>query len=408
MRRVVITGMAGISPLGNDWTTVRGRLAAGRNGVRRLDAWAEYSGLNTQLGAPAAPFDLPEHYGRKATRSMGRVALMATRTAELALEEAGLHGDATLRQGRVGIAYGSSSGSPEAFVDFCQLLTGKSTAGLNANTYLKMMTQTAAVNIGVFLGITGRIIPISSACTSGSQSIGYAYETLKAGKQIAMIAGGAEELNPSQAAVFDTLFATSTRNQAPDTTPRPFDRDRDGLVIGEGACSLILEELEHARARGARIHAEIVGYGTNSDGVHVTQSNAETMRVAMELALEDAGLSPEAIGYISAHGTATLHGDVAEASAAARLFGTRTPISALKSYLGHTMGACGALEAWLTISMMSAGWFAPTVNLDAVDPACAGLDHIRGSGRDLECAHVMCNNFAFGGINTSLIFRRWP
>jgi 3-oxoacyl-[acyl-carrier-protein] synthase II len=408
MRRVVITGMAGISPLGNDWKTVRERLAAGQNGVRRIEAWAEYAGLNTQLGAPAAPFDLPDHYRRKTTRSMGRVALMATRTAELALEEAGLLGDSQLRQGRMGIAYGSSSGSPDALTDFCQMLSHKTTTGITANTYLKMMTQTAAVNIGVFLGITGRIIPVSSACTSGSQSIGYAYETVKAGKQVAMIAGGAEELSPSQAAVFDTLFATSPRNQAPETTPRPFDRDRDGLVIGEGACSLVLEELEHARARGARIHAEVVGFGTNSDGLHVTQSNAETMRVAMELALADAALPPEAIGYISAHGTATLHGDVSETAATARLFGSRVPISALKSYMGHTLGACGALEAWLSVSMMNAGWFAPTVNLDAVDPACAELDYIHGTGRTLECAHVMCNNFAFGGLNTSLIYRRWP
>ena len=325
----------------------------------------------------------------------------------MALQEAGLLRDPLLRSGQVGISYGSSSGSPDALGDFSQMLVKKTTVGINANTYLKMMSHTAAVNIGVFFGIRGRVIPTSSACTSGSQGIGYAYESIKFGRQVAMIAGGAEELNPSQAAVFDTLFAVSGRNTSPEATPRPFDRDRDGLVVGEGACTLVLEDLNHARARGATIHAEIVGYGTNSDGTHVTQSNAETMRVAMELALEDAGLSPEAIGYINAHGTATTHGDIEESVAVFKLFGKRTPISSLKSYMGHTMGACGALEAWITIEMMKTDHYFPTINLETVDPACADLDYIRGEGRILNCEYVMSNNFAFGGVNTSLIVRRW-
>ena len=407
MRRVAVTGMAGISPVGNDWPAVRARLATGRNAVCRIAAWGDYEGLNTQLGAPVKEFAIPAHYSRKATRSMGRVALMATRTAELALQEAGLLGDPILRSGRVGISYGSSSGSPDALGDFSQMLAKKTTVGINANTYLKMMSHTAAVNIGVLLGIRGRVIPTSSACTSGSQGIGYAYESIKFERQVAMISGGAEELSASQAAVFDTLFAVSGRNASPEATPRPFDRDRDGLVVGEGACTLILEDLDHARARGATIHAEIVGYGTNSDGTHVTQSNADTMRLAMELALEDAGLSPDAIGYINAHGTATTHGDIEESVAVFKLFGKRTPISSLKSYMGHTMGACGALEAWMSIGMMNTELFFPTVNLDTVDPACADLDYIRGGGRILDCEYVMSNNFAFGGINTSLIFRRW-
>lgn len=407
MRRVAVTGMAGISPVGSDWPTVKARLATGRNAVHRIAAWGDYEGLNTQLGAPVEEFAVPAHYPRKATRSMGRVALMATRTAELALQEAGLLGDPVLRSGRVGIAYGSSSGSPDALGNFSQLLTRKKTAGIHANTYLKMMSHTAAVNMGVFFGITGRIIPTSSACTSGSQGIGYAYESIKFGRQIAMLAGGAEELSLSQVAVFDTLFAVSGQNASPEATPRPFDRNRDGLVVGEGACTLILEDLDHAHARGATIFAELVGYGTNSDGTHVTQTNADTMRVVMELALDDAGVQPEAIGYINAHGTATTHGDIEESAAVFKLFGRRTPISSLKSYMGHTMGACGALEAWMTIGMMNAGYFFPTINLDVVDPACADLDYIRGEGRILDCEYVMSNNFAFGGINTSLIFRRW-
>ena len=407
MNRVVITGIGAISPLGNDWASVRTTLREGRNAVRYMSEWDAYDGLNTRLGAPARPFDLPTHYTRKATRSMGRVALMATRASELALADAGLLGHPIVRDGRMGISYGSSAGTPTAVADFGRMFAEKTTQGITATTYIKMMSHTAAVNIGVFFGIKGRIITTSSACTSGSQGIGYAYETIRAGHQIAMLAGGAEELDASEAAVFDTLFATTVRNGHPETTPRPFDISRDGLVLGEGACTLVLEELEHARARGANILAEAVGYGTNSDGTHVTQPNARTMAIAMQLALGNAHLVPADIGYVNAHGTATDNGDVAESTATFDTFGARIPISSLKSYMGHTLGACGALEAWMTIEMMRDGWFAPTINLEQVDPRCGTLDYIMGTGREIETDLVMSNNFAFGGINTSLIFRRW-
>ena len=404
--RVAVTGMAGISPIGNDWPSIRARLASYRNAITKMEEWSGYDGLNTQLGAPAADFSLSERYSTKATRSMGRVALMATRASELALIDAGLLDDPLVKSGKLGIAYGSSAGTPKAICDFGKMVDEKSTRGINATTYIKMMGHTAPVNLGVFLGVTGRIITTSSACTSGSQGIGYAYETIRAGHQVAMIAGGAEELCVTEAAVFDTLFATSVRNDAASTTPRPFDAARDGLVLGEGAGTLILEELEHARARGATIYAEIVGFGTNSDGCHVTHPNAATMQVAMALALADADLPPFAIGYINAHGTGTQHGDVAESRATWNLFSDRVPISSLKSYMGHTLGACGALEAWMSIEMMRAGWFAPTINLAEVDPECADLDYIVEQGRELDCEYVMSNNFAFGGINTSLVFHR--
>jgi 3-oxoacyl-[acyl-carrier-protein] synthase II len=407
MRRVVITGAGNISPLGHDWPTVHARLREGRNAVRRYDDWSIYAGLNTRLGVPAAPFELPENYNRKSTRSMGRVALMATRATELALADAGLLGDPLLKSGKLGISYGSSAGTPASMSDFGRMVLEKNTQTINATTYIKMMAHTAPVNLGVFFGITGRIITTSSACTSGSQGIGYAYETIRAGQQVAMVAGGSEELDVTDAAVFDTLFATSTRNDAPEATPRPFDANRDGLVVGEGASTLVLEELEHARARGASILAEVIGFGTNSDGQHVTQPNAETMAIAMRLALADAGLQPQDIGYVSAHGTATDHGDIAETSATHKVFGERIPISSLKSYTGHTLGACGSLEAWAAIRMMREGWFHPTINLEQVDPRCGALDYITGSGREIETDVVMSNNFAFGGINTSLVFRRW-
>lgn len=406
-RRVVITGAGGISPLGNDWASIHARLRECRNAVQRIDEWDIYDGLNTKLAAPAAPFELPAHYNRKTTRSMGRVALMAVRASEIALADAGLLGDPVLTSGRVGVSSGSSAGTHSAIGDFGRMLNEHTTAGISATTYIKMMSHTAPVNIGVFFGLTGRVITTSSACTSGSMGIGAAYEVVRAGKQLAMLAGGAEQMDATASAVFDTLFATSVRNDEPQLTPRPFDAHRDGLVLGEGACTLIVEDLEHARARGAKILAEIVGYGTNSDGAHVTQPSAETMAVAMRLALDDAGLPPEAIGYVNAHGTATDHGDIAESKATAEVFGARMPFSSLKSYMGHTLGACGALEAWISIEMMRAGWFAPTLNLAQVDPRCAELDYITGNGRELQTDYVMSNNFAFGGINTSLIFRRW-
>jgi 3-oxoacyl-[acyl-carrier-protein] synthase II len=222
-----------------------------------------------------------------------------------------------------------------------------------------------------------------------------------------MIAGGAEEFSPTQVAVFDTLFATSRRNEAPECSPRAFDKGRDGLVIGDGAATLILEEREHALARGATVLAEVVGFGLNTDGRHVTQPNAQTQAQALRLALEDAALSPAEIGYVNAHGTATELGDIAEGTALAEVFGPQRPaVSTLKNYTGHTLGACGAIEAAMTIEMLRHGWFAPNLNLVDVDPRCGEHDFIVGEGRTADLAFAMSNNFAFGGVNTSLIFRR--
>ncbi|GGE81071.1 beta-ketoacyl-ACP synthase [Shewanella carassii] len=406
-RRVVITGMGGISALGQDWDSVKARLQAGQNAVVRMDEWDRFDGLHTRLAAPVSDFSTPAHYSRKKIRSMGRVSLMATRASEMALEDAGLLHDPLIASGAMGIAYGSSTGSTDPITAFGDMLKHGDMSGVTATSYIRMMAHTTAVNVGVFFGLKGRVITTSSACTSGSQGIGYAYEAIKYGQQDLMLAGGGEELCPTEAVVFDTLFATSTRNDTPELTPRPFDRDRDGLVIGEGACTLVLEELEHAKARGARIYAEVLGFGTNSDGLHVTQPNADTMEKAIRLALKDAKIAPQQIGYVNAHGTATDRGDAAESRATAAVFGEQMPISSLKSYTGHTLGACGALEAWWSIMMMRDGWFAPTINLENVAEDCAELDYIRAEGRALDTDLVMSNNFAFGGINTSLIFRRW-
>src|SRR5271154_4265943 len=378
-RRVVITGMGGITALGEDWPTIRARIAAGKTGIRRMPEWDRFQNLNTRLAAPIDGFDVSRRYDRKKLRTMGPVSRMAVYATERAIADAGLAGDPSLTQGRMGIAYGSSFGSPEAVLGFAELMMTGTSNQITATSYLQMMSQTAAINIGLFFGVTGRIIPTSSACTSGSHAIGYGAEAISYGMQDMMIVGGADELSVFEAAVFDTLFATSTRNDAPETTPRPFDRDRDGLVVGEGAATLVLENLDHAQSRGATIHAEVVGYGTNSDGSHATQPSPVTMAAALRLALDDAQLPAGAIGLINAHGTATEWGDIAESQATAEVFGARIPLHTLKAFLGHTLGACGAIEAWLGLAMMHDGWFAPIANLVNVDERCANLDYVIGS-----------------------------
>lgn len=405
-KRVVITGMGGVTAFGNDWLNVQNSLKQLQNAVRYMPEWEIYDGLHTKLGAPIDNFIIPEHYTRKKIRSMGRVSLLSTKATEIALEKAGLLNDPILTGGETGIAFGSSTGSTQPVAEFATMLNEKHTNNITATTYIQMMPHTTAVNTGLFFGLKGRLITTSSACTSGSQAIGYAFEAIKYGMQTIMVAGGAEELCPSEAAVFDTLFATSQLNDTPKLSPRPYDRDRDGLVIGEGAGALILEEYEHAKARGAKIYGEIISFKTNCDASHITQPRQETIQICMEEALKQAKLDAKQIGYISAHGTATARGDIAESNAVANIYGNQTPISSLKSYFGHTLGACGAIEAWLSVEMMHNGWFNPTINLENVDPACGDLDYIVGSGRNLDIEYMQTNNFAFGGINTSIIIKR--
>lgn len=406
MKRVVITGVGGITAFGRDWPTVQTAFKRKRNAVVNMGWQERFPDLEAHLGAPVPEYAPPAHWTRKQLRSMGRVSYLCVDAAEQALADAGLLGNETIKDGRMGVACGSSTGSTKDIRDIGELLLTGSSRNFSANTYVRMMPHTTAANIGIFFGLSGRIIPTSSACSSGSQGIGYAYEAIKYGMIEMMLAGGGEEFCPSEVYVFDSLYAASRRNHEPEATPRPYDSGRDGLVIGEGAGILVLEELEHAKARGAKIYAEIVGYGANSDGSHVTQPQKDTMRRCMELALKDAGIRPEQVGYVNGHGTATEKGDIAETLATEAVFG-HIPMSSQKSYFGHTLGACGALESWFSIEMMNGNWFAPTINLENIDPLCGKVDYIRGDGREIHTDYVMNNNFAFGGVNTSLIFKRW-
>ncbi|WP_374664720.1 beta-ketoacyl-ACP synthase [Acinetobacter sp.] len=405
MKRVAVTGMSGITSLGETADQIFEQFSAGKSGIRYMPDWEVYGDLRSKLGGPVEHFTVPKHFNRKVTRGMGRVALMSVVCAEKALEDAGLLQHEILQSGNAGVAFGSSAGSVDAVSEFGAMLLDNNMNKLNATTYIRMMSHTSAVNMTVYFGLKGQTLPTSSACTSGSMAIGQAYEAIKYGKQTVMIAGGAEELSAAGSAVFDVLLATSTQNGHPEKTPRPFDAGRDGLVVGEGAGCLILEEYEHAKARGAKIYAEIIGYGTNTDGQHVTRPDSEMMGRCMQLALKDAQIDASEIGYVNAHGTSTDQGDVAESQATARILGKK-PISSLKSYFGHTLGACGAIEAWLSIEMMHRKQLVPTLNLDALDSDCGDLDYIVHEMRSAETQIIMSNNFAFGGINTSLIFKQ--
>lgn len=406
MRRVVVTGMGIASPLGSTVKSAFDRLKKYENCIEHWDRLDEYERLNTSLGSFVSGFEVPEHFTRKVRRTMGEVSLMSTVTAEDALKDAGLLGDDIITNGRTGVSYGSSTGSLDAVLDFYSMCIDKEVKLLNSGSYIKMMPQTAAVNISLYFKTHGRLIPTSTACTSGAMGIGYAYEAIKDGYADVMIAGGAEEIHPTQVGVFDTLYATSSKNDTPKLTPSPFDKDRDGLVIGEGAGTLILEEYERAKSRGAKIYAEIAGFATNTDGTHITNPNKDMMAEVMRQSLNNAGISANEIGYVNAHGTGTINGDIAESLATEMIFGKNIPISSIKSYTGHTLGACGAIEAILSIEMMNNKWFAPTLNLNNVDENCGQLDYIMKEGRIIDTEYVMTNNFAFGGINTSIILKR--
>jgi 3-oxoacyl-[acyl-carrier-protein] synthase II len=405
-RRVVITGVGIDSPIGNSEGEVTRSLLTGRHGIRKMPEWDHISDLQTRIGGAVTGLDLYARYPRRQRRTMGLVALFAIHATEQAIAQAGL-GPEILSSGRCGVAYGSTTGSSRALEEFCgPLFTNRRVLGLDPSLYLKFMTHTCAANVAAHFGIRGRVIPAISACTSGSQSIGYAYEAIKYGLQDVMIAGGAEELHYATAATFDLLMATSIRfNDHPERSPRPFDTQRDGTVIGEGAGTVVLESLEHARARGATILAEIVGYGTNCDGFHITAPSEDGMRGAMELALADGGVHPDEIDYVNAHGTGTEIGDIAESHATYAVFKRDVPISTMKSYTGHTLGACGAMELIFCVLMMREGFLAPNRNLDEVDPRCARLGYLR------EVVYrrprlVMTNNFAFGGVNTSILLKQ--
>ncbi len=402
---MAVTGLGLATPIGNDLASVSSALQNDLSGVRTKDEWVQNAELETSLAAEVRGVDLSS-WPRKKVRSMGRVARLATYASERAVEDAGLD-PSTLGGDSVGLAYGSTHGSSAAMETFARgfIERGDLRAG-GSNVYLQFMSHTCAANLALFFGIRGRVLPTCAACASGSMAIGYGYEAVRDGAEELMICGGAEELHVTSVGVFDVMYATSTHYaDHPERSPRPFDAERDGLVVGEGAGTLVLEEWDRAVARGANIHAEVIGFGTNSDGTHVTAPSVEGMADCMRRALASAGIPTADVDYVNAHATATAVGDRCESHALHAVFGEGTPVSSTKGFTGHTLGASGAIEAAFCLAMMKDGFLAPTKNLSSVGSDCAPLDYVMGDPRQDAPKIIMNNSFAFGGINASILLR---
>jgi 3-oxoacyl-[acyl-carrier-protein] synthase II len=404
LRRVVISGAGAVSALGNDVASLVAGIEEGRSAVRYMEGWDQYIGLRSLVAAPAELRN-EKAIPRKSRRSMGRMSILAVQATEQSLDDAGI-GPESFSSGRLGCIIGSTMGSAESLSEtFETMLPERDLSRLSAMKFFQCLSHTAAMNVAQYLGITGCVMATSAACASSLQAIGLGYDLIRMGKQDVMICGGSEELHPTVTGSFDILFATSTGyNDDPQRTPRPFDSERDGLVCGEGCGILVLEERERALERRARIYAEVIGYHTGGSGEHVSQSNRASIVRCLGEALASAELSPGDVDYINAHGTATRHGDEVEAKAIAEVFGDSVPVSSLKGYIGHTLGASGALELIVSLAMMENGVIYPTLNLDTVDEGCRGILHVREPLRR-EVRIVMKNCFAFGGINAALVFR---
>jgi len=409
LNRVVITGMGAVSPMGKGVDALMDGIRERRCAVKRMENWGDIKGLRTQLGAPVPGPREDKTVPRQKRRSMSSMSFFALDATREALAEAGLTiGEGGVRADRIGCIIGTTLGSAESINEFFEIvLPTKSVEEAPAMLFFKCMTHSAAMNIAQYYGIKGYVMATASACASGLQAIGTGYELLRLGVQDAFICGGAEELHASVVGTFDLLFATSTKyNDAPCKSPRPFDAERDGLVCGEGAGVVLMETLDSAHARGARILAEVVGYHTGGSGEHISQSDAPTMAACMREALAQADIKPSDVDYVSAHATATDQGDKAEAEALAEVFGDAVPVSSLKGYIGHTLGASGAIELAATIRMMRDDIIYPGLNLDSVAPDCGGIAHVMETmKRPLDV--IVKNSFAFGGVNTVLVCRKY-
>jgi 3-oxoacyl-[acyl-carrier-protein] synthase II len=406
LRRVVITGLGVVSPFGRGIDSMMEALLAGKSGVVRVPALSEIKGMRTRVAALATGVD-PMEIPRKFRRSMSSMSVFATLACQDAAAMAGLT-EAQLSGGRLGVSIGSTTGSPQTMQDFFRDFgVDNSLERMKSTLFFHIMNHSCASNVAQALGVTGRILAPAAACSTSSHAVGYAAEMIGMGKQDFMLCGGADEFHPLTSGTFDNMNAASTAfNDSPTSTPRPFDRDRDGIVCGEGSGILLLESLESARARGAVILAEITGFATNSDPASIANPNAGSIAQCMRLALADAELEPGQVDYVNAHATATEQGDIAECAAIERVFGSRTPTSSLKGHLGHAMAASGTLELAACVEMIRQGVLIPTLNLDNVDPLCAGIAHQQGIG-ERRVDTVIKNNFALGGVNSSIILRRY-
>jgi 3-oxoacyl-[acyl-carrier-protein] synthase II len=409
-RRVVITACSSITPIGRTKAEILDSLVNGISGVKTLREDGLLSPYIHSKVFGTVDYPVDYDFKRQYRKTMGPVAYYACQVAKEVIESSGLD-QSFVTSGRMGVAFGSTHGSPTVQRDIYRTFFGASRTGyssIGAVDYLKSMVHTTAVNITKMFGITGRVISSSTACTTSSQSIGYGYEAVKFGMQDAMICGGADEYDTTTVAVFDNLLACSTAfNETPHLTPRPFDVKRDGLVVGEGAGAVLLEEYEFARKRGAPILAEVIGFACNNNGGDLILPNLGGISETIRIGLKEAKINADEVDFISAHATGTKMGDVIESQAIYDVYGSVPAVVGLKSYMGHTMGSCGAIETIIAIYLMQEGLIAPTLNLDEIDERCAMINHIVKL-REYPVRIATIQNFAFGGVNTSLIIKKMP
>lgn len=404
-KRVVITGVGAVTPFGVGAGVLYERLERGDCAVQPMPEWIKYKGLASRVAA-VAPLEHENTIARKDRRSMGRLSIFAAQAAKQAVSDADID-DQFLTSDSFGCVAGSTMGSAGSITEVYELMLPKYDLSLMPSSkFFQCISHTAAMNIAQYLGIQGVVMATSAACASGLQAIGVGYDMISCGRQIGMLCGGAEEVHPMVTGSFDVLYATSTKyNDQPLATPRPFDKDRDGMVCGEGSGMLVLEEYEHARNRGARIYGEIIGYHTCGSGNHISQSNAKAMSLCMRYAMNMAGIEPKEVDYVNAHATATIQGDAAEAAAIAEVFGSETPVSSLKGSIGHTLGASGPIELIASLIMADKNKIIATRNLETIDPACKIIKHIRvNTAAKIDV--FLKNSFAFGNINAAILCRR--
>ena len=410
-RRVVITGMGMLSPVGNDVTSSWEAIRAGRSGIGLIDRF-DASEYTTRIGGAVKDLDIEPWLSSKEARKLDAFIHYGLIAAQQAVDDSGLEQYSKLDKERVGIAIGSGIGGLEYIeknvLQMDKACPRKVSPFFVPASVINMISGNAAIRFGY----KGPNIAIVTACTTGTHNIGYAARTIAYGDADVMLAGGSEMATTrSGVAAFSSARALSTRNDEPEKASRPWDRDRDGFVLSDGAGVVVLEELEHARARGATIYGEVIGFGMSDDAHHITAPPADGEGAArsMRNAIRDAGISPDLVGYINAHGTSTQVGDVAEVAAVKSVFGShaeRLAMSSTKSMTGHLLGAAGAVEAIFSVLAVRDGVLPPTINLDHPDEGC-DLDFVAHKSRDADVKVALSNSFGFGGTNGTLIVSRY-
>ncbi|RLD00287.1 MAG: beta-ketoacyl-[acyl-carrier-protein] synthase II [Chloroflexi bacterium] len=409
-KRVVVTGMGVVSPLGNDVMTMWEAMLAGQSGVERITRF-DPSDLDVQIAAEVRDFDPVALFGRREARRNDRFTLFAMEAARQAIVDADLNFENGLGS-RTGVIVGTGIGGVNTLLANYETLKRSGPRRVSPFMIPMMMPNAASAAVAISYGLTGPNLSVVSACATGSHAIGEAGDIIRRGQSEVMLCGGSEAaITLISVAGFRNMGALSKRNDDPARACRPFDAQRDGFVIGEGAAIVVLESLEHARRRGAHIYAELIGYGATSDASHITAPDEEGHGAAraMSMALQDAGVPPEAVDYINAHGTSTLLNDRMETRAIRKVFGShadRLAVSSTKSMLGHLMGAAGAVEAVACVKSLETGWVHPTINYEHPDPEC-DLDYVPNQARQLRPKVALSNSFGFGGHNGCLIFQRW-